>query len=123
MNTMSNTALESRLQEFIRNPELKHLAYQIAALQQEKMFHSLAVLSVFPGEGKTLFCAAIAMAYAETCRTKVLLVDTATTRSKNSLILKQCFNGSTPLVEVVTVDELRKGWDSIGPASSVPPRI
>ncbi len=123
MDHHSNKVLEGRLQEFIRYAELKQLAYQIAVLQQEKMFHSLAVLSVFPGEGKTLFCAAMAMAYAETCRAKVLVVDTTTIRNKNAILLKQCFNGSSPLVEVLSIDELRKGTGNFDGASSAAPRI
>jgi len=113
--------MENRLQEFIHFAEIKQLAYQIAALQQEKMFRSLAVLSVFPGEGKTLFCAAMAMAYAETCRSKVLVVDTSTLQNKNSLRLKQCFNGSAPLVEVLSVEDLRKGSRSFGSTSMIGP--
>jgi len=107
MATSSINALNGRLQEFICYSELKQLTYNIVALQQEKRFHSIAVMSFFPGEGKTLFCAAIAMAYSETCRSKVLIVDTTTFRNKRSLALKECFNGSGPMVEVTTLEGLR----------------
>jgi hypothetical protein len=115
MEHASNTALEKRLQEFIHYAELKQVAYNVAALQQEKMFHSLAVLSFFPAEGKTLFCAAMAMAYTETCRTKVLVVDTTTIHNKGSLVLKECFNGSAPEVTVMSLEELRRGALGRGP--------
>jgi hypothetical protein len=118
MNLSLPTAMPSRLQEYIHYSELKQLAYTIAGLQQEKMFYSLAVLSFFPGEGKTLFCAAMAMAYAETCREKVLVVDTTTILNKRSLVLRQCFNGSTPLIDIMSLDELRKGSNGNGNASA-----
>ena len=114
------TALHSRLQEFMRYSELKQLAYTIRALQQKKMFRTLAVLSLLPAEGKTLFCAALAMAYAETCHVKVLVVDTTTIQRKGSWILKDCFNGSSPLVEVMSLEDLRNG--SGGLESSSPAR-
>jgi len=115
MGHTSNTALENRLREFIRYTELQQLAYNVAAMQQEKMFHSLAVLSFLPAEGKTLFCAAMAKSYMETCRTKVLVVDTTTFQNKGSLDLKECFNGSSPEVHVASLEELRResiGWGS-----------
>src|SRR5262245_21117411 len=85
---MGSTALQRSFQEYVQYAEVRHLAFNIVALQQEKMFHSLAVLSGLPGEGKTLVCAALAMAYADACRTKVLIVDTASVHNKHSLILK-----------------------------------
>src|SRR5438128_1693791 len=113
----SQKMLSARLQEFTRYTELKQLAYNIAALQQEKLFRSLAVLSFFPGEGKTLFCAALAMAYMETCQSKVLVVDTSTFRNENSLGLKQCLAGSSTYVDVKSLDELRNGVQAAGSVS------
>jgi len=104
---MGSQALHRRFQEFVQYAELRHLAYNVAALQREKMFHSLAVLSFFPSEGKTLLCAALAMAYAEVSRAKVLVVDTVTVQNKSSLILKDCFNGSAPNVEVRSLKQIR----------------
>lgn len=113
-------ALSGRLQEFIRYSELKQMAYNIAALQQQKMFHSLAVLSFFPQEGKSLFCVALALAYAEASRSKVLIVDTATFHQEGSLVLSQCLNGSQTLVEVMSLEDLRKGSSRlIPPAASL----
>jgi len=116
LRSSDSTAIDSRLQEFIRYSELKQLAYNIATLQQKKMFRSLAVLSCLPAEGKTLFCAAMAMAYVETCRSKVLVVDTTTMQHEGSLVLRDCFNGSAPLVEVLSLEDLRNGS-----GGSVPP--
>ena len=98
---------DTRLQEYSRYYELKQMAYNIAALQQEKAFHSLAVLSFLPGEGKTLFCAAMAMAYAEACKTKVLIVDTTTFHHKHSFVLKECLNGLAPLIQTASLEDLR----------------
>jgi Mrp family chromosome partitioning ATPase len=103
---MNNTI--HRIGEFVRYSELKQLAYNTVALQQEKRFHSLTVLSFFPGEGKTLFCAALAMAYVEACRARVLVLDTTTIQNKRSLMLRDCFDGSTPQVDVITLEDLRK---------------
>jgi hypothetical protein len=114
--------VRDRLREFIRYSELKQLAHNVAALQQEKMFYSLAVLSFFPAEGKTLVCAALALAYAETCRSKVLVVDTTTFQNKGSLALKDCFNGSASLVEAMSLEDLRRiPGGSAQPSSSARP--
>ena len=118
MRTSGDTAIGDRFKEFIRYSELKQLAYKFAALQQKKMFRTLAVLSFFPGEGKSLFCAALAMAYAETCRTNVLVVDTTTFQNKRSLVLKECFNGSVPEVHVMSLEELRRASAGSGQLSS-----
>jgi Mrp family chromosome partitioning ATPase len=118
MGPSPRNALDRRLQEFIRYSELKQLVYNIVALQEEKRFHSIAVISFFPGEGKTLFCAALAMAYAETCRSKVLIVDTATFQNKRSLALKDCFNGSASLVDVTPLEDLRKNSKAFTPPSN-----
>jgi Mrp family chromosome partitioning ATPase len=116
MADQSGTALHNRLQEYVHFSEIKQMAFNVAALQQEKAFHSLAVLSFYPAEGKTLFCAALAMVYAETCRTKVLVVDTTTFQNPGSLVLKECFNGSTPDVHVTTLEELRHVTGGAGPS-------
>ena len=66
------------------------MVYKIAALQQEKGLRSLAILSSLQGEGKTLFCAALALGYAEICQSRVLVVDTTTYHHPRSLILRDC---------------------------------
>jgi Mrp family chromosome partitioning ATPase len=122
MGTTNGRAISEHFQDYTRYSELKQLAYNIAVLQREKMFHTLAVLSFFPEEGKTFFCAALAMAYADTCRSKVLVVDTATTRGSQSLALKQCFDASNQSVEVMSLEELRKGTNGLKPPASTNPR-
>ena len=117
--TAENAPIDSRFKEFIHYSELKQLAFKIEALQQEKAFRSLAVLSCLAGEGKTLFCAALAMAYVQTRRTSVLVIDTTTHQSEGSLVLKQCLGPSLPLVEEVSLEELRKGSDGFGPLSGL----
>jgi hypothetical protein len=61
----------------------------------------------------------MAMAYAEASRSKVLVVDTATLHQKGSLVLSQCLNGSQPLVDVTSLEDLRNGSSRLGlpPAS------
>ena len=58
------SAYAKRIGEFINYSEMKRLTDNVMALQSQKHFHTLAVLSVFPREGKTLFSAALAMAYS-----------------------------------------------------------
>lgn len=115
-STSSDVVKAKCLQEFVTYAELKQMAYNVAALQQQKMFHSLAVLSYFPGEGKSLFCAALALAYADVSRSKVLIVDTSTFHNEGSLVLGQCLNGSQPLVEVKSLEELRNGFNRPNPS-------
>jgi len=118
MGALASNAIGNRLKEFMRYAELKQLAYNIAALQQEKRFHSLAVLSYFPGEGKTLLCAALAMAYVETCQARVLVVDTTTLQNKKSLVLKQCLATSLPMVDVMTLEQVRSATNGLDPHPS-----
>src|ERR1041385_3285987 len=87
-------AIYDRLRDITRYAEFKRLAYNIVAQQQQRQFRSLTVLSAFPMEGKTLFCAAVAMAYAETCRSSVLAVDATTYRNPESLTLRDCIDPS-----------------------------
>ncbi len=86
----SSVQILNHLQDYIRYSELKQMVDRLIALQEEKHFRSLAVLSVFPAEGKTLFCAATALSYSQTRGARVLLVDTSSTENKSSLPLKDC---------------------------------
>jgi len=122
MQPSTGTALRDKLHKFIGYSELQHLAHNLADVQREKMYRSIAILSVFPAEGKTLVCAALAMAYAEISRARVLIVDTTTVRNNNSLTLKECFNGSTPTIDVLSIEELRKGIGSFAAPAVAAPR-
>ena len=117
LKTSARKALASRLQEFTHYAELRQVAFNLAALQQEKKFHSLAVLSFFPAEGKTLFCAAMARAYADACRSKVLIVDTTTNQNKGSLLIEHCFEEEPPMTELVSLEVLRRNSNG----AAVPP--
>jgi Mrp family chromosome partitioning ATPase len=99
--------LVDRLADVAQYSEIKRLADQIIQMQRQKPFRSLAVVSLFPGEGKTLFTALMAMAYADACQTRVLVVDTATLRHPASLVLKQCFDSSYPLIDAISLEEYR----------------
>ncbi len=101
------------LREFAQYSELKQLAFNIATIQRQKMFHSLAVLSFFPGEGKTLFCATAAMAYADASRSRVLIVDTTTLQNQGSLHLQECLSPSWSSVDFMTMEEIRQGSNKI----------
>jgi Mrp family chromosome partitioning ATPase len=96
------------LKDIIQYAEVKQLVDNLMSLQREKKFHSLAVLSTLAGEGKTLFCAAVALAYAEMHRSRVLLVDTTTYRGPRSLSLRACLDPCPSLIDLVFLEEYRK---------------
>jgi hypothetical protein len=104
----SSRAIDQRFKEFIHYAEVKHIAYNVIALQEQKMFRSLAVLSFFPGEGKTLFCAAMAMAYVEASNNKAAVIDTTNFQNKRSLSLSDCFEGFSPQLELLSLEGLRR---------------
>jgi Mrp family chromosome partitioning ATPase len=80
------------LNEYIRGTEFKRLMNQIAVAQSRMDFKSLAVLSEYPGEGRTFFVAAMALAYAKYLPSRVLIVDTAS-RGSGQLQHFQCVMG------------------------------
>src|SRR5262249_25603828 len=92
----SSPTVSDRLSDAVQYAEVKRLVDQIMRLQHQKGFRSLAVLSLFPGEGKTLFSAALALAYTSIGQARALVVDTTTLHNPTSLILKQCFDASSP---------------------------
>jgi len=118
-------ALYDRLKDLMHYSELKRLAYNILAQQQKKRFRTLAVLSAFPMEGKTLFCAAAAMAYVDTCRSNVLVVDTTTYHNPKSLNLKDCLDPSFPQIDYLSLAERRTKSNGTNGAHAMPidPRL
>jgi len=108
-------ALCNRLKDLTHYSELKRLVYNIVSQQQQKRFRSLAVLSAFPMEGKTLFCAAMAMAYVETCRTNVLVVDATTYHHPKSLILKDCLDPTLGQIEFLSLADERSKTNGFHP--------
>jgi Mrp family chromosome partitioning ATPase len=110
-----NPAFGERLKDFIRYSEVKHLLYKVIDLQHDRRtdFRSLAVLSAFPGEGKTLFCAALAMAYVDSCRSKILVVDTTTFHHPHSLALRQCIDPDHPQIDFMSLTEGSNGRNQL----------
>lgn len=119
--TPYNGFLGERLKDFIRYSEVKQVLYRILDLQKERGtdFRSLAVVSALPGEGKTLFCTALAMAYVETCRARLLVVDTTTFNRPGSLILRQCLDPSHPQIDLLSLAEERRSANGVKPLSGV----
>ena len=109
-----NRQFNAFLSDYSRYSEIKQLTYNIAALQQkEKGLNLFSVLSFFPGEGKTLFCAALAIAYADAFHANVLVVDTTTFQNKGSLLLEQCIGNTHPLINVVSLDKLKSNTNGL----------
>src|SRR3954471_12270489 len=92
----TSPSVADRLKDIVQYSELKRMADNVMIQQRKKPFRSLAVLSFFPGEGKTLFSAVMAMAYAEACQARVLAVDTTTFANPHSLSLRQCLSNAYP---------------------------
>src|SRR3954451_17471476 len=105
----SPPSLADRLKDITQYSEVKRLADNLMLLQRQKQFRSLAVLSLFPGEGKTLFCAMMAHAYSDAFQARVLVVDTTTFRHPKSLNLKQCIDPAHPLIDCISLEEYRQG--------------
>lgn len=74
----SATAGERRdvLYDYIHHPAFKRLLNHVAQRQDEFRVKSLAVISEYPGEGKTFFTSALALGYAAFMQKRVLVVDT-----------------------------------------------
>ncbi len=93
--------------------EVRRLAYSLMSMQQKKRFHTLSVLSCFPAEGKTLFCAAMAMAYAETTGSRVLVVDTDTSHNPNSLVLRDCLDPMMAQVDFLSLSNRHPEYNGV----------
>lgn len=107
-------AIHERLRDYSQYAELKQLAFRIKAMQADRPFQTLAILSYFPKEGKTLLCAALAMAYADVARSRVAIIDTTTRRNEDSLTLSECLIPGDRRVVMLTMDELRHGTKTSG---------
>ncbi|MFM1847453.1 MAG: hypothetical protein RL417_927 [Pseudomonadota bacterium] len=98
----------SPLIEYIKDPQFKRLLSEVVARQHERDFRSLAILSRYPGEGKTFFAAVLALAYATFLRRRVLILDTIVQGSTGALyvgeLLRESVNagGRENLIEIVT---------------------
>lgn len=62
--------------DYIRHPAYKRLLNQVVAAQDKQNVRSVAVLSEFPGEGKTFFVSVLALGFATFLRKRVLIMDT-----------------------------------------------
>lgn len=65
----------STLRNYIRNPRFKRIVNQIATHQAATGTKSISILSYERNEGKSLFCAAIALAYSTFLNSQVLVID------------------------------------------------
>lgn len=90
-NPNAASDIRSPLFEYVRYTEFKRLLNQLVSLQREKQFKTLAVLSEFPGEGKTFFVAVLALGYAMLLHKKVLIVNTTHQTRNRALYLDRIF--------------------------------
>ena len=113
------------LNDFIKHTEVKRLINQILSAQAKSGFRSLAVLSEYPGEGKTFFVAALALAYARLLPSRVLVVNTVVQPRSRGLFLESILGMHAPvsrqtrgLVEPGRVDLITTHGDDFGPFDS-----
>lgn len=62
--------------DYISQPHFKRFLHNLACIQEERGFKSLAVLSAKRGEGKTFLVSVLALAYAQFLKKRVLILDT-----------------------------------------------
>src|SRR5262249_44057334 len=75
------------LSDYIRDPRFKRLFDQVASAQARGCLKSLAVLSGYPGEGKTFLVSVLALGYATFLRRRVLILDTISQTRNESFYL------------------------------------
>ena len=79
-NNQKRLPKESNVKEiffdYIRDPAFKRLLNQIIISQEEENFKSIAVISEYPGEGKTFFISVLALGLASFLKKRVLIMDT-----------------------------------------------
>jgi Mrp family chromosome partitioning ATPase len=110
----TSATLADRLKDVMDYAEIKRLADNLMILQRQKKFRSLAILSFFPEEGKTIFAAMLALAYTDACASRVLVVDTTTSQNPQSLVLKQCLPAGHPQIDFISLEEYRRGSNGNG---------
>ncbi len=86
--------LQNPLFEYVRYTEFKRILGQIALNLDRDGYNSIAVLSEFPGEGRTFFVSALALGYALLLGRKVLVVNTATQSQYRSLFHQRVFSAA-----------------------------
>ena len=88
---------ESRdiLIDYIRLPQCKRLINRILTAQQEYDIRSLAVLSHFPGEGRTLLVSVIALGFMTWLDKRVLIVDTVNQTREESFFFRNVMGNNS----------------------------
>lgn len=113
-------AVSDRVKEYAQYSEIRQLAFRIKSAQAQKQFQSIAVLSCYPGEGKTLLCSALALSYADVSRSRVSIIDTITRPNEGSLSLYDCLGSTERRVAVVSMEDVRSGKTSLSREGATP---
>ena len=88
--------VSEKLEYHIRTPEFKRLLNMIVTTQKQHRFKSLAVLSLFPQEGRSFFVSALALGYAKLLNARVLVLDTVSQTNNRSLYLDRILDKYEP---------------------------
>ncbi len=84
----ADTNVLAQLKEFIHYSEFKRILDKVVTHHLEHKTKSIAILSELPGEGKTLFTAALAAGLSELLKIKILVVNTQTFQAPNHMSLE-----------------------------------
>lgn len=84
-------SVASPLLQYIQFSEFKRLLDQIATTLDREGYKSLAVLSEFPGEGKTFFVSVLALGYSTLLNKRVLIINTGNQTQSNTLHLETVY--------------------------------
>lgn len=73
--------------DYIRHPEYKRILHFVVTAQSRESFVSMAVLSKYPGEGKTFLVSVLALGYATFLQRKVLIIDSVSQNRNESFYM------------------------------------
>ncbi len=86
--------VQAQLLEYIRRTEFKRLLQQFSARVRETQTRSIAVLSLFPSDGKSFLVSTLALGYAQFFRAKVLIVDSVQQTQNSAVYFQGVLQGS-----------------------------
>jgi hypothetical protein len=89
-------AVREVLLQYIRQPAFKRTLQQVLVAQNTHDFRSVAVLSQFPGEGKTFVTSVLALALATFLGKRVLIMDTVSNSREESWFMESVLGDSGP---------------------------
>lgn len=78
-----------QLGAYVKLPKFRRVLNQVIAAQEQRGFVSLAVMSRHAGEGKSFFCSALAVGFAQYLDAHVLIIDTVNEPQHRTLFFEK----------------------------------